>query len=108
MIKKRIRSAIESSVPDVLPEVLQYMEGTNDEPYIDTSTNQYIGVNAAKEIALAHAGLKTGDISKLEVELEKENGLMIYEVEFKYSGYEYEYEINAVTGKILEWERERD
>ena len=32
---------------------------------------------------------------------------MVYEVEFIYSGYEYEYDIDAVSGKILGWEKER-
>nr|MBQ4456794.1 PepSY domain-containing protein [Clostridia bacterium] len=29
-------------------------------------------------------------------------------VEFKYNGYEYEYDIDAVTGKILKTEKEKD
>lgn len=73
-----------------------------------SSSTQYIGSNAAKNIALKHAGLKEKNVGKLEVELEKEDGIMVYEVEFKFSGYEYKYEVNAITGQIVEWKKEID
>ena len=36
------------------------------------------------------------------------NGKLVYEVEFKSSGMEYDYEIDAATGTILKQEAERD
>ena len=42
-----------------------------------------------------------------ECKLDKENGVKVYEVEFYYGGYEYEYEVNAVSGKIVKAEKER-
>ena len=44
----------------------------------------------------------------MKVEKDRENGRTIYEVEFTADGYEYEYEIDASSGKILKKEKERD
>ncbi|NLJ40580.1 MAG: hypothetical protein GX352_03065 [Clostridiales bacterium] len=74
----------------------------------DSRTKEYIGTKKAETIALKDAGLSRDSVRKLEIEMEKEKGRMIYEVEFKYNGYEYGYEIDACTGKILSVEKERD
>ncbi|HZX20771.1 MAG TPA: PepSY domain-containing protein [Clostridia bacterium] len=73
-----------------------------------TGNQKLIGMDAAKNIALKHAGLAEFAIRSLEVELDREDGVIIYEVEFKYNGFEYEYEINAATGEIMDWEIEKD
>ena len=44
----------------------------------------------------------------LKAELDKEDGIMVYEVEFRYGHYEYDYEINAKTGAIIDYEKEWD
>lgn len=69
---------------------------------------EYIGFEKAKAIALTHAGVADSDVRKYESELDRENGRMIYEIEFVSGRMEYEYEIDAVTGDILDWEKERD
>ncbi|MFR5874983.1 MAG: PepSY domain-containing protein [Eubacterium sp.] len=66
-----------------------------------TSNKQYIGVDKAKSTALNHAGLSASKVSFTKAKLEKEDGIYIYEIEFVSSGIEYEYEINATTGKIV-------
>lgn len=73
-----------------------------------TGSQNFIGMDTAKSIALKHAGLAESDVRNLEAELDREDGIIIYEVEFKYKGFEYEYEINATTGKIMDWEIEKD
>ncbi len=69
---------------------------------------QTIGEDAAREIALAHAGVSAADVPRIKVELDREKGVLLYEVEFKWSGYEYEYEIHATDGTILQSEKEFD
>ncbi len=72
------------------------------------SSGSYIGETAARSIALEHAGVKESDVYKLECELDREDGKMIYEVEFDCGGYEYEYDIDALTGDVLKYSKEFD
>ena len=67
-----------------------------------------IGHAKAKSIALNHAGVSENEAYDMEIELDDEDGTLVYEVEFKSSGMEYSYEINAATGAILEHETEID
>ena len=67
-----------------------------------------IGASRAQSIALGHAGLAAGDVYGLKTERDRDNGVTVYEVEFKAGGYEYDYEINASTGEILGHSREYD
>ena len=61
----------------------------------------------ALAIALAQVpGAK--DTHVRELQLDEDDGRWIYEVEIRYNGMEYEGEIDAATGTILEWESERD
>ena len=62
----------------------------------------------AQEIALKHAGLTKGQVTRLEVEYDVDDGIPEYSVEFRHDGWEYDYEIHAQTGKILDWDKERD
>ena len=73
-----------------------------------TASGSAISEAGAREIALGHAGLKTGDITKYESKLDTHNGLTVYEIEFKAGGYEYEYAVNAATGEILKAEKDPD
>ncbi|NLA88188.1 MAG: PepSY domain-containing protein [Clostridiales bacterium] len=68
----------------------------------------YIGEAKAKSIALSHAGLSESEVRRMEVELERSDGRMVYDVEFKHDNIEYEYEIDAVSGDILEYDRDYD
>ena len=67
-----------------------------------------IGHAKAKSIALNHAGVSENKAYDMEIELDDEDGTLVYEVEFKSGGMEYSYEINAATGAILEHEAEID
>ena len=67
-----------------------------------------IGYAKAKSIALNHAGVSEGKAYDMDIELDDEDGTLVYEVEFKSGNMEYSYEINAATGAILRHEVERD
>src|SRR5690606_31020132 len=69
----------------------------------NTSKKNIISKDEAKNIALKKAGGKVE-----EIELEKENNKLIYEIEVENGQYEYEFRIDAVTGKILSMERDQD
>jgi len=73
-----------------------------------------ISVDKAKIIALERAGVAEADAVFTKEKLERENGRQIYDVEFYIVGdSEYDYEIDAETGGILEesmkaWDEELD
>ena len=64
------------------------------------AANNYIGVEKAKSIALKDAGVSGATFVKAK--LETEDGMKVYDVEFYKANVEYDYEIDAITGKILE------
>ena len=67
-----------------------------------------IGYAKAKSVALNHAGVSEGKAYDMDIELDDEDGTLVYEVEFKFGDMEYSYEINAATGAILKHEAELD
>ena len=73
-----------------------------------SGTVQDIGYAKAKSIALNHAGLSENQAYDMDIELDDEDGKLVYEIEFKSGNMEYDYEINAATGAILKHEAELD
>ena len=64
---------------------------------------QYITSESAKQIALNHAGLNAGRVTFTKAKLTTDDGVKIYDIEFRTATTEYEYEINAKTGKVVEF-----
>ncbi len=80
---------------------------TNPEPTTNAPVNEtLIGKDKAKNIALKHAGVPANEIRGYSCEYDVDDGLKVYDIEFEHKGYEYSYEINAVTGKIIDSEKE--
>lgn len=61
-----------------------------------------IGEQAAIEIAIRYFSLTESEVRRVEVKLEEDDGILIYEVEFKVKSMEYTVEIDAETGTVLE------
>ena len=65
-----------------------------------SAANNYIGVEKAKSIALRDAGVS--GVTFVKAKLDYDDGVRVYDVEFYKGNVEYDYEIDAVTGKIRE------
>ena len=65
-----------------------------------------IGEEAALEIAVEEAGVKESEVTNSYVELESDDGIAKYEVEFYAGNTEYSFEIDAQSGNILSYEKE--
>lgn len=74
----------------------------------DGSQSPQIGVDAAKEAALSHAGLAASQVTFTKAKLDYDDGHAVYDIEFYSGEYEYDFEIDAVTGAILDYDREYD
>ena len=66
-----------------------------------TTADGYIGEEAAKDIALKDAGFAAGDVTALSAELDLDDAVVHYDVDFKQGGMDYEYDIDATSGAII-------
>ena len=80
---------------------------TNGAAVTPSAGETFIGETKAVSVALSNAHVDESLAKNLVCKLDVENGVKVYEVEFYFNGYEYEYEINAVTGKIIKAEKDK-
>ncbi|MDR3164925.1 MAG: PepSY domain-containing protein [Synergistaceae bacterium] len=81
-----------------------YMKNSHGSSGNTGNSGTMITSEEAWAIALEHASLSASSLKETKCKLDKDHGKMIYEVEFKTRQMDYEYEIDAYTGEILEWE----
>ncbi|MCD7768806.1 MAG: PepSY domain-containing protein [Oscillospiraceae bacterium] len=67
-----------------------------------STTSTLITESEARSIALASAGLSESGVTFTKTKLDTDDGQKVYDVEFYTTDAEYEYEINASTGAILD------
>ena len=68
-----------------------------------------ISQDEALAAALKHAGLKKEQLDFVKkVEPDWEHGRKVYEISFYQGGFEYEFDVDAETGKILKFDKDWD
>lgn len=79
-----------------------------DRTTVPTSTlsSAVITRERALEIALTKAGLTAAQVRDIDVELDRDGGVLHYDVDFETAKTEYDCEINAATGAVLRFETE--
>ena len=60
----------------------------------------------AQQIALDYVGLTAEQVQQLRSEYEIDDGIRQYDVQFYEGDWEYEFEIDAATGKILSFDKD--
>ncbi|MCD7749331.1 MAG: PepSY domain-containing protein [Oscillospiraceae bacterium] len=70
----------------------------------DTAALEYIGTENASSLALEAAGLTAGQVEQISAELSSKNGVDYYDVELTVDGVQYEFDVDALTGVIIESE----
>ncbi len=68
--------------------------------------NEYISEEKAKSIAFDHAGVQAADVKFSKAELDRDDLIVHYDIEFFAGDFEYEYEINAESGKVIASDKE--
>ena len=79
-------------------------DGANSSGTSSQSTDGSAAIteDQAREIALADAGLTAEEVTFLKTKLDRDDGRLVYDVEFYNADYtEYDYEIDAADGTIL-------
>ena len=90
-------------------KILTVDEDDHDPDYAkDGKPSPYISLAKAKEIALAQANVKASDAVFEDKEFDHDDGKAVFELEFKANGYEYEYDIDAVSGKVIRAEHDKE
>ncbi len=68
---------------------------------------KYISKDKAKSIALNRAKLNENNVKFTSVKLDRENGKAVYEIEFTSNGFEYDCDVNAINGKVIDFDKDR-
>lgn len=72
--------------------------------YNKTNNSSEITLEEAKKIALKHSNLEGSQVSFIKAKYELDDGIGKYDIEFNYNNQEYDYEINASNGSIIEYD----
>ena len=113
IIEKNNLYTVADLVPLTINE-LNLLTVSNEIEFVDikakgqASDTAYIGNEAAEAAALKHAGVTKEKATALHSKLEWEHGKMVYDVEFASEGFEYEYDIDALTGEVVDFEKDVD
>lgn len=75
-------------------------------PTPEKNATVLIGEDEAKALAMSHANISEKDLSSIQCKLELEGLKLIYDIEMKTKLMEYDYEIDAVSGDIVNFEVE--
>lgn len=83
-------------------------EATIPQNTATADVSKFIGEEKAKEIALEKSEISADGVRFDRIELDRDNGIWQYEVDFKHGDMEYDVDINAETGEILSFEKEKE
>lgn len=87
-------------------------EAANADQAAQQQTTQPAGAEdeqkaAALQTALKDAGVNEADASRIRVTSDRDDGMLVYEVRFDAAEVEYDYEIDAQSGRIISTDVER-
>ncbi len=97
----------QSTVETVSSEASNASNPTAGKPAVNASEAK-ISKDKAIETALKKVSKKKAEVHDLEAELDIENGVLVWEVEFEDGKFEYYFEIDAKTGSILKQQNGKD
>jgi len=91
--------AVSGAILSADRDIENYVIPTQPSTAAANSQTSEISVERAKQIALSHAGVESARFKKAK--LDYENGVKVYDIEFKVGNLEYEYDINVSNGAII-------
>ena len=87
---------------DMKGEIISYdRDSLSNQSVSQDMNSKYIGIDKAKSLALENAGKKSSDVNFTKAKLERDDGVWKYEIEFVVGATEYEYDIDAISGKVI-------
>lgn len=73
---------------------------------VSYENNTLLSMDEAKRIAFEHAGVDSESVRMDDQDLEIEDGVPVYELEFEVGPDEYEYEIHGLTGEVIQFDQD--
>lgn len=77
-----------------------------DDDYVSSTEAAGAAISEDEARATVVARVSGASASDVRLYLERDDGRMVYEGELIYNGTEYEFQIDATTGDVLDWESE--
>lgn len=72
----------------------------------NASKSKYISIDEVKNIVFKDSKVNSSKVIDLEIDYDYDDGIMVYDIEFIYDNVEYDYEVDATSGKIIDREVE--
>ena len=88
-------------------EVYDDRDDRFDDQYDDRNEAANTDQAAALQTALKDAGVNEADASRIRVTMDRDDGMLVYEVRFDAAEAEYDYETDAESGRIITTDVER-
>ena len=105
-LKKSAHNAVKNFETE--PEIIKIEDIDYDKKYeTETEASPFINLDKAIEIAIAYSGVWAEDAMVVDKEYDIDHGTPYYEIEFIASGFEFECKVNALNGKVVEFEKEK-
>lgn len=96
---------IDASTGAVISKDMEIEDDFNDNNTTNSASASDV-IGEAKATAIVLARVDGATEKDVYIKLDKDDGKQVYEGEIRYNGVEYEFELNAATGDILEWSQE--
>ncbi len=92
--------------PTETPDSSTPPDSQNPPTTVTYEGNTLISMEQAKQAAFAHAGLQAEQLVMDDQELDTDDGIPVYELEFHMGPDEYDYHIHGLTGEVLSFEQD--
>ena len=92
---------LNTDAKDVVTQKDDTITPTQNSQSNQTGDKKRLTKDQAIVFALKDAGLSRNDVTIKEVELDRDDGRLLYEIEFYSKNKEYDYDIDAYTGEVL-------
>ena len=103
------KQSTDTHVPkEVSTESAQKATPTHNLKVVESAQPRVAGTKLLTKDQVIAIAKKKAKGTVTEVELDSDDGRKHYDIEIKDGTYEYDFEIDAITGKILEFEKDRD
>lgn len=104
----RYEYEINAETGEIISKELKSNKPSAVQPDVNEEKTTQFTLEDAKEAAAEHAGFSANELTFSKADIEYDNGIKVYEIEFFREGIDYEYKINASTGTIIEYETDYD